>query len=719
MSKLGLGLGINSGAKTSEFEEVLEIPYNLGVPGEIAEGLVFHKTADSTEWDETTGSTGLYRIDPSTTAFTYSMEDAVTDIEALTAEGFSDWGVLEIEDSDDPGFTGLPNSYDQDNSIVDNYMLAVRFLALTPGGEWASIATWQEQKIVIAFKDLDGATLILQTTFPEGLAPAGRIAHVLTSSNWMQIPLIFAIENFAATTLGFLAAQQNPETNAYTTRVYVAAMRTNVVSWLTPVPRTGAPAAPVQVFDDPSPIPHNLQPNVLVASGDLLETSRLRETIDRYRLHTQIVDTVPPTFGNASTIAMLAPDGAIGSADDAVVSVMTRNMEVEIKVYTISQGAAVPPWGVLETGEVLSAQAQFRIFKNRDDTTGTTDSLQAYGVNINVFTADATTQDVALTIQGVDYIGKVHSFTFDISTATISSSASERSALGVSGVATINDFAFNGASDTNASIRLRTIIASLDRLVFYSNLRLPSRNIATSVKTARRIIVPTYKIGGSIAVGTDVGHLVLDQDSAGPSGNQGALVLSMEAGEAAPAETVNDFTFEFTGTVTADVTINLPSTNLTTVVPFAGRAGAINSNSEFVYINNTDQVTDFGGTVTIEIDRSSHASAAIGAELNLEISGNTISGAVGAPTITNVGDVYTYVFTISYTHQMTGDTNYSVADIARLKATVINNTNGDVVDLVFKQNSTFTGSISAAGSAPTTPTDDLEDTPPPLPRYNY
>lgn len=714
MSKLGLGLGVDSGLKASAFTEIVEPPYILGGEGEISGSVIYNQNAEGSEWYETTSGTGLYYVDPTDAGFTalYSLADAKTAIEGLTSEGYSDWEVVSIIDPNEP-YDLLVTGYDMDNSMIGSFMfthvsLAGPIISILTGGELNDIEDWDETKLTIAFEDIDGTCQVCTVDLPE---TGTRMFHIMDLQNWTLLPLLTGL---GAPTLGFIAGAQDPETDAYVSKVFVATHRVNETE-ATGVPRLPAPAASINVYDDPAVIPHGLTPNVLVAYGDVLEASRLYNTVDRYRTHEQILDDAPVS-GAASTLRMLPPMDNTQSLDENLVSVVTANQQVEIKIYTLVQGVPEGVWNNPASGEVLYARAKFTCLRNSD---GTEALLQALSVSS---TDDAPLEvqsesptSFTVTIGGVEYTGKVHAFKFDISGLKVYSTSEERAALGISGTATVNDLAFQGSSDVYT---FRSMICKLESLTFHSNLRNPTRNLVNAVKTARRIIVPTIKTGGAIVVGTDVGAFVLDQQTTNNSGAKGSLVLSMEQGEAAPAETVDDFTFEFTVTQTTDLAHEFAPTNPSTIVAFDNKVGAFSQFNRFVYLNNVDQVTDFGGTVTIEIDRSLYSAGnAITPDLELYVSENEISGAISTSS-SNVGDVYTYTFTIDYTHQLTGNSNYSLSEDVYLRMRVTNNTANDVVTMTVKANSTFTGQISADSSGPTTPPGDLLTPPPPVLRYN-
>lgn len=724
MSKLGLGLGVNSGSGAIVPVEIPDpLPYNLGDEGEVTGSIIFHVLPDNTKWYETTPTSGLFYVDPvnnSAVNIAYTLDLAFTDIlDNTTEDGYDDWVGATIPEADDPQ-TLQDIDYHQDNSFLCNFLLA--HVALTgdaisvtsTSGQLLDIETWEESKLVILFKDIDDTIVICQTVLPE----TERLSHIVDLNNWSVINLLSSLE---VLTIGQLATLQN-EDGEYINKVFVAAMRINETDAAV-VPRFPAPAGNINVVDNPTtPFPYGINPNVLVAYGDILEPVRLLNTIDRYRTSDQVLDGTLATAitGGGSDIKVNSPFENSNSLEDSILSVTTSNQQVSIKIYNLVQGTPEGPWGNPIASEAITARARFTCLRNSDSNDSLLKALSVNSGSNNTLLEVTGTSigDDNIVIGGISYTGKVHTFSFDLSGLPVYVSDADKTTLGITGVATVNNLAYEGSYN----VELRSMLFKMEYLTFHSQYRLPTRNLVNSIKTARRIVVPTIKVLGAIQVGTNVGDFVLDQQTTNASGAKGVVVLSMETGENAPAETVNNFTFEFTGTMTADANVLVNS-----IVPygliFDSRTGALNTNGNFIYLNNADQVTDFGGTLTIEIDRSSPllpAGNTVAPDPQLKISGNVVtSSPFGTPTITNVGDVYTYVFTLNYTHQMSGDASYSLSDTASIILSAANNTTNATVFFTIKANSTFTGSINnTPGTYPTTPPGNLIPPPAPIAQYN-
>jgi hypothetical protein len=666
--------------------------YKLGLEGEIDGGVLFHYY-DST-WYESLSGSAFYDIDlnaiPDQELATYTIDDVEALFSSDTVAGFNTWEMVREPNPDSYGFNGFPDhEYSSSQGIMDSFM-SPEFLSQLEVWALLQLASGSSDvygKIRVLYKEYTGVACI-ETPMPQNL---DEIANLKFGSNWERVAITTAFP-LGITMFSDKISLNTPDSVG--NKKYFAArclIHTGVpdVAEVTPVP-----PSQLNIYDTGSSLnefPSDITPNVLLAYGDVLQPERLSTTIDRYRRDEQIQDDDFPVRGVASEFAV--NNASASSINSNIVSTRTRNMEVVVKAYIVQQGTPPVPWYNTLPGETLYAEASFVCYKNAQNISENLNVLATLGYQDKITVESQSFTTDSFVLNGVNYYTALHTFAFDVSNVKIALSEAEKTALGTDETfGVVSDLAYLGSLDANVDLKMRSMLFEFRDLRFYTNLKSKTRNLANVLKTGKTVVVPT--IGGAIEVGADASGYVLD--TIAPSGEaEGAMFLSMRAGETAPQKALPGFSFEFDCSVSADWSSETNPITFYRPLLFDTRAGAITKDSVFRFVNAVDRTIRFTGTLQFTLDRS-QASLANSPSASLEFyfifnGSETIVGS--APSVTSVGDIDTYTFNIDYTHNFTGDAGYTVLDKCFFAVKASNTASGDIAQFIMLSGSTLSASL--------------------------
>ena len=710
---LGLARSISNrtGTLTSSEVVVEDAVYNLGDPGE-STGSVIYAMSNDTAYE--VGPSSFLHLDPSS----YDADTTFSDLQAEVGNAeyvstYTDWDIIPA--NAEYNFNGangyLPNNVVADVA-VENYMTANFFQGaafsigqivgivsdITDGNNNFSATT----NICVAFQlgSSENEYFVLKKQIS---ATDGYIAGLTSQDGWV-------IQQALGQSIGNLIHSANSD-GEYLNYVILAIHRGNALD--TPPILMSVPQTPINVYSEETPLPNGIGFNVLSAFGDILEPNRLVETsIDRYvysesiKSKTDYLNNIVPT-GSDSALAIINEGNA-----QTIPSISVQNKEIVVKVVFASTVKPPDPWYDKLNGEVLKARINVVGLRNSSAVEDLLLALTVSSIN-NTIEADATnTITSQFTIAGTPTYFSVHTFVFDVSDVPVYATEAEKTTLGISGTAKVSDFAVNGVND---NLKHEAQIFRIEYISFGSNKRAYTSPIQGN-KTFTQVIVPTLG-SGVTPVGYDSTNLIMDSIAA-PSGT--VMNQSTRPGFIEPYADNNDFLWEFAASRTSDLAIS--TKNFVHGLKFDDRSGALNDNSIFVYINNSDQQTQVSGDVSLSVDKSLYPyDFNLALDLKIQLDGVDYS-TDATPTVTNVGDVYTYNWNFSKDFNMQGgDNTYNVKQTLKLVANVLNGSrvDGDY-DITLLNGSTFSGvEVSPQGSPVETPEEDLSgQTIRLLPRYN-
>lgn len=699
--------GISSGASTPP--EPVTV-FKLGIEGELTGGTIFHYY--NAYWYDSHPDYSFYRVDLESIGFETLATFTIDDVEGLfssdTIIGRDDWVMVREPNPDSLGFIGYPtHEYNSSQGIMDSFM-SESFISSLAGDVILDVVggTANEyDKVRILYKEYSGIGC-LEANFPKD--PSG-VAALYKPSSWTKITIPNAL--FGVTLATELVL---PET-ALKKRYYAA----RCVSYLgtTEPPAISIPPAPINVYDSNAILPNSITPNVILSYGDVLEADRLSTTIDRYRERPQIQDTINPTKGVSSELSV---EGYNDSSVNQIVSVDSYNKQIIVKLYMLQQSKPVNPWYDKDADEVITATAKIICYKN--STAGTASLLTQLVLigYLDEVTAEAetyTTNDIVL--NGISYYTAIHTFKFDVSNVKITLTNEERSALGLTGdFGVVTDLEYLGSLDDNVSIKMRSMLFEIVELRFATNKLTQTRDLSGIIKTGKRVIVPT--IGGGIGVGADASLYILSPEEPGVEA-PGALYLSMREGEVAPDINKKDFSFEFDSNVSQDkFALVSPALNFASVT-FDSVSGAMTKDSVFKCVLGAPFTIQFSGSLEVSVDTAEATlsnSPNLSLELVMMLNKSEVVN-IATSTVSTVGTVDTYAFTVDYTHTFTGLSDFSILESASFSVRTINKTSGDIATLTVKANSrVFSTVIEYDPNAPTSNPAYFQSPLPPVQRFN-
>lgn len=695
---------LRSGASSS----LPTVVYKQGIAGELSGGVIFYHYLGT--WYESHPDYSFYKIDldsiPDQELILYNLDSVEALFSGDTLLGRDDWQLVKEVNPDTIGFIGFPiHEYDLGQSAIDNFMSITLFTSLTFDvfNILASGQASQYGKIRVLYRDFGGVGVI-ETAFPSNV---NELIGLQNGTNWDKI----SIPN---TMLGvtLISSKLAPEGTPKT--LYYAARCVDYPGPSVP-PFIELPPSPLNIYDSGSAIfPNGLLPNALLAYGDVLESNRLSETIDRYRETNQIQLSQTPARGIASELGL---EQNFAELISQIVTTQTSNKQIILKLYIIQENKPVAPWYDKDEDEVLSAVAKFRCYKNAKTTSNLLAALSARQQQEELVTEASSVTLNNLVLNGITYYVAIHTFKFDVSNVVIAFSEEEKTALGITDdYGTISQLAYVGALDENVDIKLRSMLFDFEYLRFDSNKRSISRNMSSVIKTGSTIVVPT--IGGAIGVGQDASAYILEPTTI-EVGASGALFLSMVEGEVAPERTGIDFDFAFDASTTQNKSYSISLALNRINIVFDTQSGALTKDSEFRFVGGTDATKRFTGYVEVEFDRSTiTGSPDLSFNLYLTVN-NSEDILLSTPTVTVNGNIETYQFNFDYTHTFVGSSAFDTLETARLSLRAIDNVDFEVISVNVTSGTTWAcESVPFDVNAPTSDPQYLQTPPAPIQRFN-
>jgi hypothetical protein len=700
--------GISSGASVTPPEPVTV--YKLGIEGELEGGTLFHYYNEY--WYDSHPTYAFYELDLASIDFVTLANFTIDDVEELfsgdTILGRSDWQLVQEPNPNSLGFVGYPtHEYSSSQGIMDSFMSAtfLNKIANDCAFEVFSGTASQYSKIRVLYKEYSGIGC-LEAPFPQ---TPNDLPSVNNASNWVKVSL-------PNTLLGVTLATENVLSEGALKTRYYAARCVNYLGTIEP-PTISIPPSPLNVYDSNAIIPNAITPNVILSYGDVLDADRLSTTIDRYRETPQIQSTVNPVKGVSSELSV---EGYSDSSINQIVSVDSYNKQIIVKLYVLQQNKPPNPWYDKDADEVITASAKMVCYKNSSAGTNallTQLSLLSYLDNITAEAETFTTDTIVL--NGVSYYTAIHTFKFDVSNVKIILTDTERTTLGITDdFGVVTDLEYIGSLDDNVSLKMRSMLFEILELRFATNKLSQTRDLSGIIKTGRRVIVPT--IGGSIGVGQDASLYILSPEEPGVEA-PGALYLSMKAGEVAPDINKKDFSFEFDSNMSQDVSaVVSPALNFASVF-FDTVSGAMTKDSVFKCVLGDFFTIQFSGTFEVSVDTAEPTlsnSPNLSLDLIMVLNKNEIVN-IATSTVSTVGTIDTYTFTVDYTHTFTGSSNFSILESASFNVRTMNKTGGDIATLTIKAGSrVFSTLIDYDPNAPTSNPAYFQTPPPPVERFN-
>lgn len=682
----------------------------LGVEGELEGGTVFHYY--NAYWYDSHPDYSFYKLDLNSIPLLELASYTIDDVEALfsgdTVLGRSDWQLVKEPNPSSLGFVGYPtHEYSSSQGIMDSFMSAAFLESIVNDAflDLFSGTSGEYNKIRILYEEYSGIGC-LEVSFPQNI---DALQELFNASSWTKVSL-------PTNLLGITLASELvlPE-GALKNRYYAA----RCVSYLgtTEPPAISIPPSSLNVYDSNAIIPNAIAPNVILSYGDVLEPDRLSTTIDRYRERTQVQDTIDPVKGVSSELSV---EGYADSSVNQIVSVDSYNKQIIVKLYMLQPSKPPNPWYDKDADEVISATAKIACYKN--STAGTTSINMRLALlgELDYITTNAETYTAnTIVLNGVSYYMAIHTFKFDVSNVKIVLTESEKTALGItSDFGVVTDLEYLGSLDDNVSLKMRSMLFEILELRFATNKLTQTRDLSGIIKTGKRVVVPT--IGGSIEVGQDASLYILSPEAPGVEA-PGALYLSMRAGEVAPDINKKDFSFEFDSSVSVDTSAFVsPALNFTSV-RFDTISGAMTQDSVFKCVLGGLSTIQFSGTVEVSVDMAQATlsnSPNLSLDLIMLLNRNEVVN-IATSTVSTVGTVDTYTFTVDYTHTFTGSSAFSVLETASFNVQAIDKTSGDIATLTVKANSQIASTVvDYDPNAPTSNPAYFQTPPSPVQRFN-
>jgi len=720
---LGLSRSIsNRIVSVSENTELEDVVYTLGDDGELSGAFAYLYSFDSE------GEPILYEVHPD--AFFHADAttwDASTTFLQLKADvegesygtSVSNWEVVSsnLEFIPSSGYLTSSNLSESLDHASENWMTANFFVAdacfpsnlsqILSDISIGSSDYAENTTFMVVFKN--GSTdSYFSITKSINLGSIQDLLQLHSTQGWTE-------QNNIQDSLGTLIHATDSE-GKYVNYVIVANHRPITGDFSIPLV-TPIPTASVNVYSTDSLIPNGIDFGVLSAFGDVLDPNRLVDaSIDRYVKSDSIKNEqdypgfeVP--FNEDSAIS-----SGISSNSVSIPSISTQNMQVTIKVIFHSQEKPPAPWYDSEVGEVLKAKIEVLGYRNSSGVGSLNESLTVYGDDNFITVNEGVRVVEQIPIAGTAMYFSLRTFVFDLSAVPVYATAAEKTALGVVGHATVSDLAYDSVNIAGVQ-KHKAQIFEVKSISFGSNKRGFSPSVSGVYKTFKEIIVPTT----NLHVGANVEGVMVDL-STSPT-PVSVMHNSTKVGFTPPYLENSQFLWEFSASSSENKSIT--TSNSEKALNFDSRAGAINENSVFVYINGSDQQTEISGDVTISIDESLYPSDP-NIAIDLKYKLNDVEYALDdAPTISLSGTVRTYNWDYVKTFLLTGGgAQLEVKEEVTLVAKIVNGSrpNGDYnIELI--AGSTFVGVEDTVDYGSTVlPSTDPEDlsgqTIKPVPKYN-
>jgi hypothetical protein len=714
---LGLSRSIANRVGTlSVSGEAADVVYNQGDTGVSSNSIIYN--VDNTVFSAETSSDAFLYLNPSTYDGTTTFSDIVTEVEGATYGGQSDWEVAEanqvLDASDISGWALSDVSLD---NIVQNYIYAnYIFPSTVKTNNTASVVSLLAShgdnhtiNYFVVFKN--GSTdnfFIAVKTIPPGNAIQRTNSLFGGGTGWTTQPSTFDFS------LGDLISAQDASGN-YVNVITVATNRFNEAEQA--YARTPVPQVPINVYSENQTIPNGFDPGVLMAYGDILEPNRLLDgSVERYVAGEDVKS--PVDYPNSTTPT--GDDGGyamtsfldLDSSEPTISAITTTNKQISVYVIFGSQVKPPDPWYDSLSGEVIKARINIIGFRNEMTVSNLLGALSVRNSD-SIIESNASTTKFTATIEGVTTYFAYHKFTFDVSDVPVYATDQEKTNFGISGTAKVSDLSYDSVGSF-AEEKHESQIFRIEDIQFGSNKRIYGP-VVKGPKTFSKIVVPT--LGGSFGVGDDTTSVMFDSVGGTPQ----QVERSLKTGVDAPSHNNDQFNFEFDASTTQDVSIETSLDEAT--VPFDSRFGAFNDNSEFVYIDTSDQQTDISGDVSISIDKSLYPSDTnISLDLNIRVDSDDVALGV-SPTVSTVGDVDTYNWNFSKIINLVGASDFSVKQTTKLVVSVANGSQADgEYQLTVLNASTLSATednTQLGSPPPETAEEDLTgQTIAPIPRYN-
>lgn len=699
-------------------EEAADVIYNQGDEGVSNNSIIYN--VDDTVFAAETSSDAFLYLDPSNSSYdsTTTFSDIITEVEGATYGGQSDWEVAEANQVlDVSNISGWALSSTSLDNIVQNYIYANYIYSSTvKTNNTASVVTLLNShgndhtiNYFVVFKN--GSTdnfFIAVKQIPPGNTVQRTNSLFDSGTGWTIQPSTLDFS------LGDLISAQDASGN-YVNVVTVATHRFNEAEQA--YPRTPVPRVPINVYSENQTIPNGFDPGVLMAYGDILEPNRLLVgSVERYVAGEDVKE--PADYPNSITPA--GDDGGyamtsfldLDTSEPSISAITTTNKQISVYVIFGSQVKPPDPWYDKLSGEVINARINIIGFRNQMTVSNLIGALSVRNSD-SILESSAITTKFTTTIEGVTTYFAYHKFTFDVSDVPVYATDQEKTNFGISGTAKVSDLSYDSVGSF-AEEKHESQIFRIEDIQFGSNKRMYGP-VVKGPKTFAKIVVPT--LGGSFGVGDDTTLVMFD--SVGNTPQQ--VERSLKTGVVPPSYANNLFSFEFEASTTQDTSIETSANEAT--VTFDNRFGAFNDNSEFVFIDTSDQQTDISGDVSISIDKSLYPSDAnISLDLNIRVDSDDVPLGV-SPTVSTVGDVDTYNWNFSKIINLVGASDFSVKQTTKLVVSVDNGSqaNGDY-QLTVINGSTLSATednTQLGSPAPETdPADLTGQTIAPIPRYN-
>lgn len=700
--------GYTIGSSGGAVEE--QTVYKLGAEGNIDGGIIFHHYTPY--WYESYPTQAFYDIDPISISIGDLVTYTIDDVEALfsgdTVANTTGWIMLEEPSSTQVGFQGFAtHEYSSSQPIMDSFMsesfLNQIYLDLIP-----LVIASSHNKVRIVYKEYNSVSY-LEYNIPSLL---GDLSSVLKSSSWTRNYFVPTIP------IGFILADEHAKLQSGQPLIKYYSPR--CIKYLSEGEPPAVPVPPSQlnVYDtggNALEFPAGILPQNILAYGDILQPQRLSNTVDRYRESYKLQDVINPAKGSYSEIGTKEESQSLVNTN--IVTTRTRNFQVNVKVYIVQQGIPPSPWYTTQSGETLYAKAKFNCYQNSQRPLSIVDVSTVYPYQPEIVSS-ATTYTDSWTINGINYYVALHSFDFDVSNVLIYLTEAQRTFLGTTDYfAPATSLAYIGSQDPNVAEKMRAMLFEFAYLKFDTNLKSTTRNLATTLKTGKSIVVPT--IGGSIAVGAAAGGYILSS-STGGGASTGAQYLSMRPAYSSPSEVIADFSYEFNSSSTQNRVFNAPGVLGGVVkVEFDNKLGAISDGSVFKYVDAIDQTTHFTGTIDASLDLSAHPlSPSAQVELQLVLNDNEIIS-LGTPVVNTVGTVDNYTWTVDYTHTFSGEAGWTILEKAYFRFKVNNLHPSEFAAITLKSGSNIDASkVTYNPAAPTSNPAYVGPPPAPIQRFN-
>ena len=682
----------------------------LGAEGEVEGGTVFHYYNAS--WYDSHPDYCFYKLDLDSIPLNELAVYTIDDVEALfsgdTILGRNDWELVKEPNPNSLGFVGYPaHEYSSSQGIMDSFMSAhfIQSIVTDVFSDFSAGTNGDYNKIRVLYKEYSGLGC-LEIAFPQNVS---ELQSLFYASSWTKVTIPNSL-------LGITLASELVLAEGAKKNKYYAARCVSYLGSIEP-PAISIPPSPVNIYDSNDIIPNGILPNVILSYGDVLESDRLSTTIDRYRERTQVQSIYNPPAGVSSELSV---EGFSDTSINQIVSVNSYNKQIIVKLYVLQPSKPANPWYDKDSDEVITATAKIACYKN--STAGTRAVLTRLSIlgSLSYITVEADTYATdTIVLNGVSYYMAIHTFKFDVSDVKIVLSESEKTALGTTNeFGVVTDLEYIGFSDENVSVKMRSMLFEILELRFATNKMTQTRDLSGIIKTGKRVVVPT--IGGSIEVGQDASLYILSPEVLGVDA-PGALYLSMRPGEEAPDINKRNFSFEFDSRFSSDTNfVVFPVLNLVSVL-FDDISGAMTKDSVFRCVLGDSSTIHFSGTFEVSVDMDEatlSASPNLSIELVMVLNKSEIVN-IASSTVSTVGSVDTYTFTVDYTHSFTGSSTFSILELFIFNLKTVNKAPEDSATLTVKADSQiFSAVVDYDPNAPTSNPAYFQTPPSPVQRFN-